>query len=147
MTDNTKFLNWKEYGNPDGSMVSQTLDLALPSWMFDQENQIIVLCLFLLFFIIFPLIIIASIKTGHNGPERFENGIEKESQQIMMAFFFESLTRNMKKKIKVFTDDQWIECLEASLELQMVNMELAKKINIRDLIKNKMAGHKISPKF
>ena len=65
----------------------------------------------------------------------------------MMAFFFESLTRNMKKKIKVFTDDQWIECLESSLELQMVNMELAKKINIRDLIKNKMAGHKISPKF
>ena len=38
LTDSTKFLNWKEYGNPDGSVVSQTLDLALPSWMFDQEN-------------------------------------------------------------------------------------------------------------
>jgi hypothetical protein len=29
----------------------------------------------------------------------------------------------------------------------MLNMELAKKINIRDLIKNKIAGHKVSDKF
>ena len=34
-----------------------------------------------------------------------------------------------------------------SLELQMVNMELAKKINIRDLIKNKIAGKGVSEKF
>jgi preprotein translocase subunit Sec63 len=105
LTDETKYQNWKEYGNPDGSVVSQTLDLALPSWMFEEENQIIVLCLFLLFFVLFPLLIIANIKSASSGPERFDNGIEKETQQIMMAFFFESLTRNMKKKVKVFTDD------------------------------------------
>ena len=38
LTHEGKFNNWVEYGNPDGSLVRQSIDIAVPSWMFDPKN-------------------------------------------------------------------------------------------------------------
>jgi len=47
----------------------------------------------------------------------------------------ECIEKNMKKKIKQFTDDQMIEIFENSREMENINEMLAKKVIIRDLIK------------
>jgi len=47
----------------------------------------------------------------------------------------ECIEKNMKKKIKQFTDDQMIEIFENSREMENINELLAKKVIIRDLIK------------
>ena len=52
----------------------------------------------------------------------------------------------MRKKIKVITEEQWIEVLETSFEFMQINYEMAKKINISDIIKKKMAGGKMTDK-
>jgi preprotein translocase subunit Sec63 len=35
LTDRTKFDNWITYGNPDGSLLRQSVDIAMPSWLTD----------------------------------------------------------------------------------------------------------------
>ena len=59
----------------------------------------------------------------------------------MMQPLFDNLDRNMRKKVKQLGDDQFTEVLENSIEFLRMNEELAHKINIRDLIKNKIMGH------
>lgn len=53
----------------------------------------------------------------------------------------------MKKKKKVIEPEQWIEVMEMSLEMIAFNYTLAKKISIRDLVRNKINGQKPAEKF
>lgn len=41
----------------------------------------------------------------------------------------------MRKKIKIISDEQWVEIFESSLEFMQINFEIAKKTNIVDLVK------------
>lgn len=65
----------------------------------------------------------------------------------MMAELMNMIENNMKKKKKEIENDQFIEVMENSLELIAFNYTLAKKINIRDLIRNKINGQKPAEKF
>lgn len=65
----------------------------------------------------------------------------------MMAELMNMIENNMKKKKKEIENDQFIEVMENSLELIAFNYTLAKKINIRDLIRNKINGQKPADKF
>ena len=56
----------------------------------------------------------------------------------MSSVLFDFIDRNQRKKLKQISDDQWVEVMENSLEFLQLNYELAKKINIRDLIRNKI---------
>ena len=38
LTKDDKFNNWVEYGDPEGSLMSQSFDVALPSWMMEEKN-------------------------------------------------------------------------------------------------------------
>jgi uncharacterized protein YaiL (DUF2058 family) len=66
---------------------------------------------------------------------------------MMIRPLFEAIDKNMKKKVKSLSDDQWIEVLECSLEMMHLNEELAKKIILRDMIRNKINGGTVSDKF
>ena len=94
------------------------------------------------------MVIILQLK-GNEEEKRdlYANGIDRRNTKVMAKALFENIDKNMRKKVKSFTDDQWIEVLEVSFEMQQLNTDLGKKIIIRDLIRNKIAGLAISDKF
>lgn len=106
LTSLEKMNNWMEFGNPDGSVVARSFDIALPSWVSDPENSVTVLVLLFGLCVVAPIVIIAS--TLDNNPanlRRYENGIDAESGTYMLKPLFEILEKNMKKKVKTLTDD------------------------------------------
>jgi hypothetical protein len=108
----------------------------VPSWVFDPKNQVYVLTAFFIAFIVLPMLIILQLKGNDEEiKNQHKNGIQKQSSSMMLAPLFEALDKNMRKKVKSLSDDQWIEILEMSLEVMHLNEVLAKKVNIRDLIK------------
>lgn len=145
LTTAEKFNNWIEYGNPDGSMISQSFDIALPSWMSDPQNKVLMLCLLLVVCVVVPIIIIYF--TMDNDPmnvKRYRNGTVKESGVLMMKPLFEILEQNMKKKNKTFSDENFISLLAESVEWENL-MEIGeRKINLRDVLKSKLNGQKVS---
>lgn len=62
LTDNQKYKNWIEYGNPEGSILAKTIDLAMPSWVLKEENQLYVLLGFFSAFVVVPMLIISQVK-------------------------------------------------------------------------------------
>ena len=91
--------------------------------------------------------ILISLYSSTNDPNVFDNGIDLRSRNLMNDALFDAIEKNMRKKIKSLTDDQFIEILEQSVEFQELNYDLAKKTNLRDLIKCKIENKPISDKF
>ena len=148
LTDETKFNNWKEYGSPEGSLMWQTFDVAMPSFLMEEDNQIYLLLAFFLTFICVPIVVLAKTRDTNDKSELyFRNGIHKASAGVMVSNLIQSIEKNMKKKVKTLSDDQFIEVMESSQEMQQINFDLGKKIIIRDLIRNKIQGLSVSDKF
>jgi predicted permease len=61
--------------------------------------------MFFVFFVLLPLLIISNMKTGNEDTDKFDNGIDQRSAPMMLMPFFDSLRKNMKKKIKFISDD------------------------------------------
>jgi translocation protein SEC63 len=51
LTDETSRKNWEQYGNPDGPGAT-SFGIALPSWIVEKENSVIVLGIYVLLFMI-----------------------------------------------------------------------------------------------
>jgi len=66
LTDKTKFHNYVNYGNPDGSLVSQSFNVALPGWMRDEKNQVYILLGFFVMFVVVPMIVLWYTKEHNN---------------------------------------------------------------------------------
>jgi len=124
--------------------MSQSINVALPSWLMEPENQIYVLLGFFCVFVGVPMFVISQTKSD---TKTHDNGIDRRSDELMMAELMNMIENNMKKKKKEIENDQFIEVMENSLELIAFNYSLAKKINIRDLIRNKINGQKPAEKF
>ena len=56
LTNEAKYDNWKKYGNPDGSLSSRAMEIALPSFLLLPENQGLVLFTFFFGFICCPIV-------------------------------------------------------------------------------------------
>jgi len=94
--------------------------------------------------VMFPIAFIASRKNVNDPSDlEFDNGIIRISRESMSRQLMGVLDKNMRKKIKVISEEQWIEVFETSFEFAQINYEMAKKINISDLIKKKMANGSI----
>lgn len=145
LTDNVKYKNWLEYGNPEGSLLAKTIDLAMPSWVLKQENQLYVLGGFFAIFVIVPMLIISQVKD--KDPEDVLNQIHEDTPSHMSATLFQILDKNVGKKVKQLSDDQWIEVFEQSVEFYTLNDRLAKKIILRDLIRKKINNQTIAEMF
>jgi len=83
----------------------------------------------------FPIAFLASRKTDTKEDMLFENGIIRVSRNQMQAVMMQNVDKNMRKKIKLISDEQWTEIFESSVELMQINYEMAKKIIISDIIK------------
>ena len=148
LTTREKFDNWIEYGNPDGSSLRRSIDIALPSWLTDENNHVMVLTLFFMTFIMIPVIIIAKLKDSNDPKDiYFENGVVRDSAKFMLATLKDILERNMRRKQKTISEDQWIEVIESSEEMQTINYDLAKKNTVRDIVRNMTRNLAVTNKF
>ena len=149
LSDRSKFDNWLRYGNPEGSVMSRSMDIALPSFLKDENNQLYVLLAFFASIILVPIVILLKLKdTNSPSDVLFDNGIQKKSSALMlMTLMGEVMDKNVKKKVKVITDDQWVEIMESSAEVAKINDDLNKKNNFRDMIRNIIKKLPISDKF
>lgn len=77
LTDEVKFNNWIEYGNPEGSMVHKALEVAIPSWFFEQDNQIYVLLAFFILCVAIPMVVIAC----SNSSDDTNNPVDNEFRE------------------------------------------------------------------
>lgn len=61
LTDETKFQNWLDFGNPDGSLSSRALqiEIAMPSFLLDTKNQLYLLVTCFACLVLVPLVVIA----------------------------------------------------------------------------------------
>ncbi|MBR7784773.1 hypothetical protein, partial [Undibacterium luofuense] len=57
LTDEESRKNWEEFGNPDGPQAT-SFGIALPAWIVDQKNSILVLLVYgLAFMVILPVVV------------------------------------------------------------------------------------------
>ena len=78
----------------------------MPSWLTDENNQLTVLVGFFLTFIMIPVAVISKLKDANNPTDLYlDNGILKESANHMLAMLKEVLEKNMRKKVKVISED------------------------------------------
>jgi preprotein translocase subunit Sec63 len=89
LTNEDKFQNWLDYGDPEGSLVSQSIDIALPSWVMDPENQAYVLGGFFFCIILIPIGILRQLNDTSVNRDVYENGIDKTSGKLMLRPLFE----------------------------------------------------------
>lgn len=58
LTDKEKHANWLKYGDPEGSKAFKAIEIALPSFLLDNENHTTVLGVFFLGFICLPIYLV-----------------------------------------------------------------------------------------
>ena len=52
LTDPVKNENWRKYGNPDGPSGGYKMSIAMPSFLFNKNYQIIILIIFAIFILV-----------------------------------------------------------------------------------------------
>uniref|UniRef100_A0A4W3JCS7 Translocation protein SEC63 homolog n=1 Tax=Callorhinchus milii TaxID=7868 RepID=A0A4W3JCS7_CALMI len=100
LTDEESRKNWEEFGNPDGPQAT-TFGIALPSWIVDQKNSMLVLAVYgFAFMVILPVVVgtwwYRSIR--YSGDQ-----ILIQTTQLYMHFMNRTPNMNMKRLIMVLT--------------------------------------------
>ncbi|XP_068933204.1 translocation protein SEC63 homolog isoform X2 [Petaurus breviceps papuanus] len=98
LTDEESRKNWEEYGNPDGPQAT-SFGIALPAWIVDQKNSILVLLVYgLAFMVILPVVVgswwYRSIR--YSGDQ-----ILIRTTQIYTYFVYKTRNMDMKRLIMV----------------------------------------------
>lgn len=98
LTDEESRKNWEEYGNPDGPQAT-SFGIALPAWIVDQKNSMLVLFVYgLAFMVILPVVVgswwYRSIR--YSGDQ-----ILIRTTQIYMCFIYKTRNMDMKRLITV----------------------------------------------
>uniref|UniRef100_A0A8B9JZY4 SEC63 homolog, protein translocation regulator n=1 Tax=Astyanax mexicanus TaxID=7994 RepID=A0A8B9JZY4_ASTMX len=97
LTNEESRKNWETYGNPDGPRVT-SFGIALPAWIVDQKNSMLVLLVYgLAFMVILPVVVgtwwYRSIR--YSGDQILIN-----TTQLFMHFMYKTPTMNMKRNLK-----------------------------------------------
>ncbi|TRY99183.1 hypothetical protein DNTS_001981 [Danionella cerebrum] len=100
LTNEESRKNWEMYGNPDGPRVT-SFGIALPAWIVDQKNSMLVLLVYgLAFMVILPVVVgtwwYRSIR--YSGDQILIN-----TTQLFMHFMYKTPTMNMKRLGMVLT--------------------------------------------
>ncbi|XP_075718357.1 translocation protein SEC63 homolog isoform X1 [Rhinoderma darwinii] len=98
LTDDESRRNWEEYGNPDGPQATH-FGIALPAWIVDQKNSMLVLLVYgLAFMVILPVVVgswwYKSIR--YSGDQ-----ILIRTTQIYTYFVYKTRNMDMKRLIMV----------------------------------------------
>lgn len=87
LSDQEKFDNWVKYGNPEGSLATKALEIALPDILSGEKM--------ILFVFITIVTLILAILTWKRGKSMFlDNGIKISSKDAMKNFMFAILADN-----------------------------------------------------
>ncbi|XP_072297746.1 translocation protein SEC63 homolog [Eucyclogobius newberryi] len=100
LTNEQSRQNWIDYGNPDGPGAT-SFGIALPAWIVDQKNSMLVLLVYgLAFMVILPVVVgtwwYRSIR--YSGDQILIN-----TTQLFMHFMYKTPNMNMKRLIMVLT--------------------------------------------
>ncbi|XP_076129514.1 translocation protein SEC63 homolog [Alosa pseudoharengus] len=100
LTNDEARRNWIEYGNPDGPK-AYSFGIALPAWIVDQKNSMLVLLVYgLAFMVILPVVVgtwwYRSIR--YSGDQILIN-----TTQLFMHFMYKTPNMNMKRLEMVLT--------------------------------------------
>ncbi|XP_023692607.1 translocation protein SEC63 homolog isoform X1 [Paramormyrops kingsleyae] len=100
LTDEESRRNWETYGNPDGPRAT-SFGIALPAWIVDQKNSMLVLLVYgLAFMVILPVVVgtwwYRSIR--YSGDQILIN-----TTQLFMHFMYKTPNMNMKRLTMVLT--------------------------------------------
>ncbi|KAJ8355658.1 hypothetical protein SKAU_G00184520 [Synaphobranchus kaupii] len=100
LTNEESRLNWELYGNPDGPRAT-SFGIALPAWIVDQKNSMVVLLVYgLAFMVILPVVVgtwwYRSIR--YSGDQILIN-----TTQLFMHFMYKTPNMNMKRLTMVLT--------------------------------------------
>uniref|UniRef100_A0A8C7ZC10 Translocation protein SEC63 homolog n=1 Tax=Oryzias sinensis TaxID=183150 RepID=A0A8C7ZC10_9TELE len=100
LTNEQSRLNWEQYGNPDGQGAT-SFGIALPAWIVDQKNSMLVLLVYgLAFMVILPVVVgtwwYRSIR--YSGDQILIN-----TTQLFMHFMYKTPNMNMKRLTMVLT--------------------------------------------
>ncbi|XP_028653457.1 translocation protein SEC63 homolog [Erpetoichthys calabaricus] len=100
LTDEESRKNWEMYGNPDGPQAT-SFGIALPAWIVDQKNSMLVLLVYgLAFMVILPVVVgtwwYRSIR--YSGDQILIN-----TTQLFMHFMYKTPNMNMKRLEMVLT--------------------------------------------
>ena len=102
-----------EYGDPEGSLLLQSLDSSNTLMLFNEKNRVYMFSFILLMLLTMPAVVFFMYKEEQ---KYHENGIDKRSDDMMAGALFDFMDRNQRKNIKQLTNDQWVEIMEMSLE-------------------------------
>lgn len=107
LTDPEKKENFLKYGNPDGYRTAYTMSVALPSFLFDKSNQLIVLWAFaFVMLVVFPCCIYKWFSSDRRERDK-DTGVLVENLEI----YFGEASKKMK-------DAQIIPMFACSSEFQ-----------------------------
>ncbi|XP_037100520.1 translocation protein SEC63 homolog isoform X2 [Syngnathus acus] len=100
LTNEQSRKNWEMYGNPDGPGAT-SFGIALPAWIVDQKNSMLVLLVYgLAFMVILPVVVgtwwYRSIR--YSGDQILIN-----TTQLFMHFMYKTPNMNMKRLVMVLT--------------------------------------------
>uniref|UniRef100_A0A3B5A6W5 Translocation protein SEC63 homolog n=1 Tax=Stegastes partitus TaxID=144197 RepID=A0A3B5A6W5_9TELE len=100
LTNELSRTNWETYGNPDGPGAT-SFGIALPAWIVDQKNSMLVLLVYgLAFMVILPVVVgtwwYRSIR--YSGDQILIN-----TTQLFMHFMYKTPNMNMKRLAMVLT--------------------------------------------
>ncbi|XP_018585904.1 translocation protein SEC63 homolog isoform X2 [Scleropages formosus] len=100
LTNEESRQNWENYGNPDGPSATR-FGIALPAWIVDQKNSMLVLLVYALaFMVILPVVVgtwwYRSIR--YSGDQILIN-----TTQLFMHFMYKTPNMNMKRLTMVLT--------------------------------------------
>ena len=93
LTKKNMFDNYRLYGDPDGSRMQRALDIALPSWLVQEEFHLVLFAGF--FATILFLILGLRVWTNKNETQN-ESGIENASRDSMRDYIVAVLEDNPK---------------------------------------------------
>lgn len=105
LTDPVAMLNWQQYGDPDGHKQSEEMGIALPAWLVEKKNLLLVFGVYCFCFLfVLPLLI----RRWWSRSSRFtKDGVT----HLTMALFYKDLQSGMNFK-------KLLEVVSAALEFK-----------------------------
>lgn len=115
LSNEDKFNNWVKFGNPEGSLATKAIEIALPDVLSGQSV--------IIFVFVGIVFMILALLTWRRGKSMFlENGIKISSKDSMHHFMMAVLTDNdNSQRDKGFTDTDIIEIFEQTEEVMTLN--------------------------
>ncbi|XP_017484476.1 PREDICTED: translocation protein SEC63 homolog [Rhagoletis zephyria] len=101
LTDEASRKNWEEYGNPDGPG-AMSFGIALPSWIVEKENSMIVLMVYvLLLMIAMPI----GVRIWWANSSKYGGGFKVllDTSQLFYFYIHKTQTMNMHRVLKVIS--------------------------------------------